>query len=170
MKNKEVLAALGVMRELSRVNGLPIKFVYFLARNVPILETVEDAISKIQETRLAGQDEMEASKREILEDYAERDEQDKPITKPNKFGHEEYQIADWESFNAAMENFKERYKGVLNSLNKRNDEIFDLLEEESAIEVYTIDMSQLPVDMAGNSKLMGTQLITLMPFFTGELV
>lgn len=169
MKLKDIFATLGVFRQLETINGMPIKFVYALVKNITAMETVESVFQKLQTTKVDGQQEMEDAKLVILQAYAKKDESGKPMSKPNQFGQAEYDIENWDAFKEVMDDFRDVNSKVIDTMEARNQELADLLEDEcEEFEPYMVDTKFLPQDEKGNSTLSAQQLRYTMPFLTGD--
>ncbi len=169
MDNKTLLATLGVLRQLEGINGMPLKFTYAIVRNINAIDTIEQVLQKMQQTEVPGQPKMNEAKLVLLQEYAKKDENGKPITKANQFGQSEYDIEDWAAFEARMDTFKEEYKDVFEAMDQRQKDMQDLMEEEADnFEPYVVNVKYLPME-DGNCRLSVTQLRMLMPFLDGDI-
>jgi uncharacterized coiled-coil DUF342 family protein len=170
MDNQTLLNTLAVLRQLDSIAGMSLKFTYACVRNITAMEKIEKTLQKLEAVKLPGQVAMEEAKRLILEEYAKKDDAGKSITTVNAFNQPEYDIADWEAFEARMDEFKEEYADLLEQLDQRHEDMVTLMKEEvEDFEPYLVDMKYLPLDDKGNCRLSPVQLRHVLPFLSGDL-
>ena len=170
MDNQTLLNTLAVFRQLESINGMSLKFTYACVKNVTAMEKVEKTLQKLEAVKLPGQVAMEEAKRVILEEYAKKDDTGKSITIVNAFNQPEYDIADWDAFQARMDEFKEEYSDLLEQIDQRHEDMIELMTEEvEDFEPYLVDVQYLPIDDKGGCRLSPVQLRHVLPFLSGDL-
>lgn len=151
IKNKEVLEIMGMISRLQE-NELPLKFSYGLSKNSRILEP---ETKTLQEAMKPDEKFLEYDKKrvDLAKKHASKDKKGKPIVNDNQ-----YQLENEEKFESEFENLKEKHKDTIEKQKQKQDEMNDLLEQETEISAYQISIKSFP------QKIIGNYLKILLPF------
>lgn len=130
-------------KSLLTLKGLSgVKLSYAIARNKAKIkseiESLEESIKPTQEII-----EYEKKRIELCELHADKDDKEKPITVDNV-----YQGLDGnKAFEAQFKVLQEENKELLDVRQKQIDEYNSLLKEESKLELYKIDITEVPKEI-----------------------
>lgn len=128
-------------------NYVGAKYSYCLARNI---SKINAEINHLQETIVPSNEYLEYDKARVAmcEEFAEKNEDGTMKQAPNAYGQLEYIIdtttVEWDS---AITNLKNKYQDVLEKRDQQIQAYNELLEMDSNIDFYMIDMNDVPSDI-----------------------
>lgn len=136
MKNKQILSLNQALKAVSNLSG--IRFCYGVARNTII---VDREIEVFQTTIKASNDfiEYDTKRIELAKECAKKDDKGEPMIKDNS-----YILENQKEFDRKIELLKKDYKEAVEEREKQINAFNDFLEEESNVNLYMINFSDVP--------------------------
>jgi predicted phage tail protein len=168
MDNSTALGTLAVLRQLENQGGMNIKFEYALVMNINRLSKINDVLQQLISRPIDGQELWEKVRKQIAEDYSEKDKNGNPVTQPSASGGTEYVIEDMDAFQTQLDKAKEKYQDILETVENRSREVKKMLDSEADFEPYTVHVKYLPMNK-GETTLTVAQLRAIMPFLEGDI-
>lgn len=146
MKKSELVIIGNVLENMSKIDSASVKFKYAIARNIKLLAPI---VSPILEMRDKIQKEFENTRIEICKNHCAKDESGEPIFEGDNFtglqGNAE---------------FETDIKGLYDSFKTKFTDFNSLIEEDEEINLYKINLSDIPNDITTE------QFIVLEPIIT----
>lgn len=118
-----------------------VKFNYAVAKNIGILEPEIRSFEKSIEI-LPDYSEYDKERVALAEKMAKKDELGKPILAGNK-----YDIENMAEFNEALKTIQETHKEAISNRDKQIEEYTHLMDAETKIELFKIEIDQIPEDI-----------------------
>ncbi len=136
MKKQKIIELYQALNSLGNLSG--VKFSYAVVRNINILkpeiEALQEVIKPSEEFTKYEQERIELAK-----EHSKKDDKGEPMSENNKFI-----LEDEKKFEKEFEKLKEKNKKVFDDRQKQIDEYITLLETESSMELFKIDISDVP--------------------------
>jgi hypothetical protein len=144
MNNKQLWETYQVLTELESTKGMPLKFQYGLARLLEKIKGVIDALTKVRDSQVEGEEEYTQEKQEILHANSNLDERGQPKTKTN--GQQvEYDIKDMKKLEKQIAALNKKNEKTLEKMLDRQKQFIKLLEDDADLEKWEISVENLPV-------------------------
>lgn len=141
MKKKDVINLFIALSTLPATKGA--KFSYAVAKNLSVLKdeviSLESGLKILDESK-----EYEKARLELLKSYAEKDENNNPVTKNNG---KEFVIVDQEKFEKEFEDLKVEHASGYTVRQKQIDEYEEMLEEEATVDIFKVKLANVPDDV-----------------------
>ena len=119
-------------------NLVGVRFAYAVSRNISLLkpeyEAIQEAI-KPSEAFTAYEKERIA----LVESFAKKDEKGKAVSENGA-----YVLEDQEGFDKAFELLKETHKEAVDGRTAQQDEVNELLKNESTVELHKVSLDNVP--------------------------
>ena len=139
---------LEINKVLENITGdCSIKFRYFISRNKSILKSEVESINSAIETKIAGFKEFSEKQTTFLKEAIEFNSEGQPVTINNN-----YQIKPEKAieFREKMQALEVEYKDALEERSKEVVEHNKFLGENCEIEVYQVQLSEVPSTLSQN--------------------
>lgn len=149
MKNLEVLQLADQLKanmtSLKTLSG--IKFAYMMMKNIEIIDKEVKFVSELTEIK-PDYIEYDKERVELCKKFATKDENGEPIILTNNNGSQSYDI-DEESneWIISYEGLNHKHRSAIENRDKQKEEYNNFLNEESTIEFYKIEESELPIEI-----------------------
>ena len=123
------------LKSITNLKG--VKFNHAIARNI---NKIEPEIKALQKSLEASDEfnEYEKKRVELAKEHAKKVDGE-PLLENNR-----YIMEDKEAFDKAFEEFKLDYTEVIEAREKQAEDYNELLEEDTDIELYKIDLENIP--------------------------
>lgn len=148
MLNKEIFSLFDGLNELGGLKG--VKLAYAIAKNVSVLTPEIEAFKKSLEPTKEFSD-YEKTRIEILEKYAKKDDDGKPIIEGN-----EYVLENKDEALKEIASHSENHKDVIEARQKQIGEFNDLMDKENAVSLHKVSLKDIPEDVTTK------QMVTLL--------
>jgi hypothetical protein len=145
MKNKELFELRNSLNEVDYINGKI--FAYAIFKNKQIIDQELDAIKSTKNEPHPDYLKFENERTLLCQINSKKDENDQPILKVNPDGTQAFDIIDLEKFNKEYQVIAEKYKEVLEDMQKSKLDYDLLLEKEVDIKFTKISIDDLPDDI-----------------------
>ena len=135
------------------------KFVYKLAKIKQVIDKEAETYVKIQTDIAKILEPFELERNNLLLEYAEKDENDKPKFNPD--GSLKIDPEKLPELQERLGELQEKYKDIINQFNEKMKEFEEFLQEEINIDVDLIPESLLPDDLPINLNEMKTFMLLI---------
>jgi hypothetical protein len=139
MKNNDIL---NLYDGLSKINLKGVKFSYGVAKNIALLKTEVESLSKAQESSKEFV-EYDNARIELAKKHAKKDDKGEPVVEKNS-----YVIENQEAFDKEFETLKKTHKKALDERENQIKDFNDLLEKETDIQFHKIKLEDVPEDIS----------------------
>jgi hypothetical protein len=134
------------------------KFVYAISRNSDMFDSVAKAIKKVLDPSKEYK-EYNVKRSEVAQKWANIDASGKPVTD----GMTYVITKNRKEFDEEMKVLQDKYKVAIESYEKLNDSIVEILEKEEEVQYYKIKSEWVPMTLTSN------QLKALLSLIEGEI-
>lgn len=146
MKKLEIINLYQVLGTMGKLVGA--KFAYAVAKNLNILEQEITALDKALKMS-EGYKAYDSARVELAKKHSKKDEKGEPevVTDP-KTGMTQFVILDMETFDKEVEELKKDHKDALEEREKQIRDYKELLETESRVELYKVNLEDVPKEIS----------------------
>jgi uncharacterized protein (DUF3084 family) len=157
MKKKDLFTLHGAITNLANVKA--VKVAYGLAKNKKIIndeiELIKESLEKIDDKYTDVEKEYETKRIELAKEYSDKDKDDNPIVVKNN-----YKVTtNIGLFTEKLEQLNAEYSEFIEHRTKIKENNDKLLDSESEIEFYKINLNDFPSDLSLNDISLITDLI-----------
>jgi len=144
-KKMHIYSLKPVLEQLKKVGAKP-KFHYGVIKNLKLIQPELEALEELRESlQIAGWDGYVQKEKDLLTEYAEKDEEGNPIlTGPNSVRLNE---ETKEEFYKKKEELDEENKELIEKYTKNQKEFDSILSEDVEVKLYKIDIDNVPEDL-----------------------
>ena len=140
----KILSLYSSLGSLGSLQG--VRFAYGIAKNISVLEREVKAIGEtIKATPEFSK--FENERLELVKKYAKKDKDGKLMTIVDD-RVEKYVMEDEAKFNKEFESLKKKHPKTLDERKKQGEEYNELLKTESEIELFKINLDDVPKDIS----------------------
>jgi len=148
MKNKELFDLREALNEVDYIRGKV--FAYAVFKNKQVLDNEIEAIQSTKNDPHPDYLNFENERTLLCQTHAEKDDNEQPVLQYNPDGTQAFKIANVEDFNKEYVELADKYKDVLEDMQKSKSDYDALLEKESNIELTKITIDDLPDDISAS--------------------
>jgi len=145
MKNKEIFTLRESLNEVDYVRGK--SFAYAVFKNKEMLDKEIEIINKLKKEPHTDYYNFENERTLLCQIHSEKDENGNPVLQYNPDGTQAFKIEDMQKFNDEYIKMADKYKEVLEDMNKSKKDFDEFLEKESDIVLKKIKVEDLPNDI-----------------------
>lgn len=140
MKKKDILSLYKGLNSLGGLRG--VKFTYAVAKNIRVLH---DEITSLEKAVEADEQFQEYDKKrvELAKEHAQKDEKGEP-----KVENSQFVLEDQKAFEKEHALLRDEYADTIAKRENQLAEYKELLEEDVAVELHKINISQVPDDIS----------------------
>ena len=141
----EALVLFKNLNQLGNLSG--VKFTYAVARNINLLKTELESLEKSMELP-ENFKKFDSERIELVEKYAEKDENGKPKKEKTENGSEQYVMGENEKkFEKEFNTLKTKHKEAVSLREKQFEEYTKLLTTDSEVQLYKIKLDDIPKEI-----------------------
>ena len=145
MTKGEALVLFKNLNQLGNLNG--VKFSYAIARNISLLKPELESLEKSMELPESFK-KFDTERIELVEKYAEKDENGKPKKEKAENGSEQYVMGKEEKkFEKEFAILRTKHKEAVNLREKQIEEYTKLLTTDSQVGLYKIKLDDIPSEI-----------------------
>lgn len=146
MTKEEILNLSESLNDIKNLKG--VKFAYFVARNIQIINS---EIENIKKTLEPSKEYAEYNKKriELAKKYSKKDDKGNPLTKKINDSMINYELEDEKGFENEFNKLKEENKSILDIRKQQEKEFNDLLKTESDLTLFKININDVPNEITG---------------------
>jgi hypothetical protein len=148
MKNKELFELRETLNEVDYIRGKV--FAYAVFKNKQILDQEIMAIKSTKNDPHPDYLNFENERTLLCQIHSEKDQNNHPVLQYNPDGTQAFKIVNIEGFNKEYQEIAEKYKDVLEDMQKSKSDYDRLLEKESDIKLTKISINDLPDDISAS--------------------
>ncbi len=148
MKNNEIFGFRETLNEVDYIRGKT--FAYSCFKNKEILDKEIEIINKLRKDPHPDYINFENERTLLCQIHSEKDENGKPVLIYNPDGTQAFKIENLENFNKEYIEIAEKYKDVLDDMNKSKMEFDEFLQKESTIELNKVKIGDLPEEISAS--------------------
>jgi hypothetical protein len=148
MKNKDLIEFRKYLDEVDYIRGKV--FAYAVFKNKHLIDQEIEAIKSTKNDPHPDYLNFENERTLLCQIHSEKDENDQPVLQYNPDGTQAFKIANIEDFNKEYQEMAEKYKDVLEDMQKSKADYDSLLEKESDIKLTKISIDDLPDDISAS--------------------
>lgn len=147
IQREKLFAMFGLIDRLLQ-GKTSVKFYYLLLKNKKTLQAEVDLVRSTQQANPPeGHDEFNKRRIQLCEEYAKKDEETgKPKVINNQYDMTE---ESRETFEVKLAELKVEFKDVVNEMDRRQEELIKLLNEEAEVDLTVIPLSVIPDVLSG---------------------
>ena len=142
MKNKDLITLNAALQEVSDIKGK--EFAYAVFKNKSIIEKEMEIFEKLQREPHPEFQNYEQERNVLCITHSIKDEEDNPKINNNRYEIDPVQQVDFQN---EFEDLKEKYKEVIDDMQKAEQEYNEFLEKETELELVKIKFDNLPEDI-----------------------
>lgn len=147
IQREKLVAMFGLINRLLN-QKTSVRFHYLLLKNKKLLQPEIEAIQEAQQIDPpAGHNEFNDKRIELCKEYCVKDENGEAVIKQGNYAIIPERK---EEFEGKMADLKEEYKGLIEELDKRQEDFVNLLKEHVEVNLTTIPLSVMPEELVGN--------------------
>ena len=145
MTKGEALVLFKNLNQLGNLNG--VKFAYAVARNISLLKSELESLEKSMELPESFK-KFDTERIELVEKYADKDENGKPKKEKAENGSEQYVMGKEEKkFEKEFAILRTKHKEAVNLREKQIEEYTKLLTTDSQVGLYKIKLDDIPSEI-----------------------
>lgn len=146
MKNKQLFELRAALNDVDYIRGKI--FAYAVLRNKEALDKEIERFNTLRKQPHPDYITYENERTLMCQEWAEKDENGKPVVKQNQDGTSSYDIRKMEEFNTEFIKLAEKYKEVLDDMNQSKIDFDQLMEQESDIVFKKVSINDLPDEVS----------------------